>query len=81
MNLQIRGAEPFTDRRCSRIGSPDGADVETSISTWEAQLPVGRLGIREEFAARAAVLCSSHAAYATSTSISVGINWNKSPFE
>ena len=63
-----------------QIAEREGTNVETVRSAWEAQIPAGRLGKPEEFAAVAAFLCSEHAAYVTGTSISVDGGWNKGLF-
>ena len=57
-----------------------GTSVDTVVGAWEAQIPAGRLGKPEEFAAVAAFLCSMQAAYVTGTSIFVDGGWNKSLF-
>jgi len=48
------------------------------IGTWEAQIPMGRLGSPEEFAALAAFLVSERASYVTGTSIQVDGGWIRS---
>jgi 3-oxoacyl-[acyl-carrier protein] reductase len=48
------------------------------IGGWEAQIPMGRLGTPEEFAALAAFLVSERASYITGTSIQVDGGWIRS---
>jgi 3-oxoacyl-[acyl-carrier protein] reductase len=50
------------------------------VAKWEEQIPMGRLGQPEEFAAVAAFLCSVQASYVTGTSISVDGGWNRGLF-
>jgi 3-oxoacyl-[acyl-carrier protein] reductase len=54
-----------TDRLYETIGGRENAEVAA------AQIPVGRLGDPAEFAATAAFLCSTHAAYITGASLRV----------
>lgn len=73
----------MTDRIASlsnQIAERSGSSARDVVAAWEAQIPAGRLGTPEEFAAVAAFLCSSQAAYLTGTSISVDGGWNKSLF-
>ncbi|MDT9600379.1 SDR family oxidoreductase [Sphingosinicella rhizophila] len=70
-----------------RIAELSGQMAETTgrsagdvIGDWEAQIPVGRLGTPEEFAAAAAFLCSEQAAYITGISLSVDGGWNRGLF-
>ncbi len=63
-----------------QVAERNGSSVHTVVGAWEAQIPAGRLGTPEEFAAVAAFLCSTQAAYVTGTSISVDGGWNKSLF-
>jgi len=48
------------------------------IGTWESQIPMGRLGSPEEFAALAAFLVSERASYITGTSTQVDGGWIRS---
>ncbi len=57
-----------------------GTSTESVVAGWEKQIPAGRLGTAEEFAAVAAFLCSIQAGYVTGTSISVDGGWNRSLF-
>lgn len=59
-----------------RSGTPQ-AEI---IARWEEQIPAGRLGRPEEFAAVAAFLCSVQASYVTGASISVDGGWNRGLF-
>ena len=63
-----------------QMSERSGASARDVVAAWEAQIPAGRLGKPEEFAAVAAFLCSTQAAYVTGTSISVDGGWNKSLF-
>jgi 3-oxoacyl-[acyl-carrier protein] reductase len=49
------------------------ADVETAV--WERQIPMGRLGRPDEFAAMVAFLASDRASYTTGASIPVDGGW------
>ena len=73
----------MTDRIASlsnQMAERSGTSASEVVAAWEAQIPAGRLGTPEEFAAVAAFLCSTQAAYITGTSISVDGGWNKSLF-
>ena len=73
----------MTDRIASlsnQMAERSGSSAREVVAAWEAQIPAGRLGTPEEFAAVAAFLCSTQAAYLTGTSISVDGGWNKSLF-
>ncbi len=73
----------MTDRIASlsnQMAERSGTSAGDVVAAWEAQIPAGRLGTPEEFAAVAAFLCSTQAAYVTGTSISVDGGWNKSLF-
>lgn len=73
----------MTDRIASlsnQMAERNGTGASDVVAAWEAQIPAGRLGTPEEFAAVAAFLCSRQAAYVTGTSISVDGGWNKSLF-
>ena len=64
----------------NQMAERSGTSARDVIGAWESQIPAGRLGQPEEFAAVAAFLCSTQAAYVTGTSISVDGGWNKSLF-
>jgi 3-oxoacyl-[acyl-carrier protein] reductase len=73
----------MTDRIASlsdQMAERSGTNARDVVAAWEAQIPAGRLGKPEEFAAVAAFLCSTQAAYLTGTSVSVDGGWNKSLF-
>lgn len=53
----------------------DGASADEVEARWCAQIPAGRLGDPEEFAALVAFLCSARASYITGTSIPVDGGW------
>lgn len=57
-----------------------GRGKDEVIGDWEAQIPTGRLGTPEEFAAVAAFLCSVPAGYVTGMSVSIDGGWNRSLF-
>ena len=73
----------MTDRIASlsnQTAERSGTSASAVVAAWESQIPAGRLGTPQEFAAVAAFLCSAQAAYLTGTSISVDGGWNKSLF-
>ncbi len=73
----------MTDRIASlsnQMAERSGTSADEVVAAWETQIPAGRLGTPEEFAAVAAFLCSEQAAYVTGSSISVDGGWNKSLF-
>ncbi len=49
----------------------EGTTAEEVVRRWEAQIPMGRLGTPEEFAALVAFLASEQAAYITGASIHI----------
>jgi 3-oxoacyl-[acyl-carrier protein] reductase len=55
----------------------EGISAEAARAKWEAQIPMGRLGEPDEFAALAAFLASERASYITGTSITVDGGWVK----
>lgn len=62
----------LTDRMRSLAGAPPGAGPEhPAFTPFLAQVPAGRLGLPEEFAAVAAFVCSARASYLTGTSLQV----------
>jgi 3-oxoacyl-[acyl-carrier protein] reductase len=62
----------LTDRMRSLAGAPLGAGADhPAFATFLAQVPAGRLGLPEEFAAVAAFVCSARASYLTGTSLQV----------
>lgn len=63
-----------------QMAKRSGTSAQAVVAGWEEQIPAGRLGTPEEFAAVAAFLCSVQAGYVNGTSISVDGGWNKSLF-
>lgn len=62
----------LTDRIRSLAGAPAGAGLDDpAIEAWAKEIPTGRVGLAEEFAAVAAFLCSARASYVTGSSIQV----------
>ncbi len=55
-----------------------GGTPEDEFAHWERQIPMGRLGEPEEFAAMVAFLCSRQASYTTGASIPVDGGWIRS---
>ena len=60
-----------------RIAQTTGVTPAEAAATWEAQVPMGRLGEPEEFAAMVAFLASDRASYVTGTSVPVDGGWIK----
>ena len=60
------------------MAQQQGKTTAEITKAWEAQIPMGRLGSPEEFAALAAFLVSERASYVTGTSIQVDGGWIKS---
>jgi len=60
-----------------QIGKQRGISQGKVIAQWEAEIPMGRLGTAEEFAALGVFLCSARASYITGTSIPVDGGWIK----
>ncbi len=54
-----------------------GIRVEEAYAAWERQIPMGRVGEPEEFAALAAFLASERAGYITAQNIAVDGGWIK----
>jgi 3-oxoacyl-[acyl-carrier protein] reductase len=61
-----------------RMAQQQGRKPAEIIGTWESQIPMGRLGSPEEFAALAAFIVSERASYLTGTSIQVDGGWIRS---
>jgi 3-oxoacyl-[acyl-carrier protein] reductase len=59
------------DALASTISSRTGAKPEEVFAGWEREIPAGRLGTPQEFAAVVAFLASERASYVTGTSIAV----------
>ena len=66
------------DELAENMAQQQGKTPAEIIGTWEAQIPMGRLGSPEEFAALAAFLVSERASYITGTSIPVDGGWIRS---
>lgn len=62
----------------ARSAEQQGKTPDEIIGTWEAQIPMGRLGSPAEFAAVAAFLVSDRASYVTGTSTQVDGGWIRS---
>jgi 3-oxoacyl-[acyl-carrier protein] reductase len=60
------------------VAAQQGKTPTEVVGGWEAQIPMGRLGSPEEFAAVAAFLVSERASYVTGTSIQVDGGWIRS---
>lgn len=58
--------------------SSQGVTREEAFANWERQIPMGRVGEPEEFAALAAFLASDKASYITAQSIAVDGGWVRS---
>ena len=61
-----------------RMAQQQGKTPAEIVRAWESQIPMGRLGSPEEFAALAAFLVSERASYVTGTSIQVDGGWIRS---
>jgi 3-oxoacyl-[acyl-carrier protein] reductase len=59
------------DGLAATISARSGAKPEEVFANWERQIPAGRLGTPQEFAAVVAFLASERAGYVTGTSIAV----------
>ena len=73
----------LTDRigeLADQIAHRSGIEPAAVIDGWRQQIPMGRLGRPEEFAAMTAFLCSANASYVTGTSVSVDGGWNRGLF-
>ena len=55
-----------------------GSTREEAFALWERQIPMGRVGEPQEFAALAAFLASERASYITAQSIAVDGGWIRS---
>ena len=63
------------DELAARNASLRGTTPEVETSAWERQIPMGRLGRPDEFAAVVAFLASERASYTTGASIPVDGGW------
>lgn len=59
------------DELAESMARSSGQSQESIFARWTAQIPMGRLGRPEEFAAVVAFLCSERASYITGTTIAV----------
>ena len=65
------------DELSGQLAQQRGVTQKKVIAQWEAEIPMGRLGTAEEFAALGVFLCSARASYITGTSIPVDGGWIK----
>jgi 3-oxoacyl-[acyl-carrier protein] reductase len=63
------------DELAARNASLRGTSPDAELATWEGQIPMGRLGRSDEFAAMVAFLASERASYTTGASIPVDGGW------
>jgi 3-oxoacyl-[acyl-carrier protein] reductase len=63
------------DELAARNASLRGTSPEAETALWERQIPMGRLGRADEFAAMVAFLASERASYTTGASIPVDGGW------
>ena len=69
----------LTDRSRSLTGAPPDAGPDHPVFAGLAEdIPAGRIGLPEEFAAAAAFLCSERASYVTGVSLQVDGGWCRS---
>jgi 3-oxoacyl-[acyl-carrier protein] reductase len=66
------------DDLAARNAALRGTSPESEVATWEAQIPMRRLGDPAEFAAMVAFLASDRASYTTGASIPVDGGWIRS---
>ena len=66
------------DELAARNATLRGTSAEAQVAVWEGQIPMGRLGRPEEFAAMVAFLASERASYTTGASIPVDGGWIRS---
>jgi len=66
------------DDLAARNATLRGTSADAQVAVWEAQIPMGRLGQPEEFAAMVAFLASERASYTTGASIPVDGGWIRS---
>jgi 3-oxoacyl-[acyl-carrier protein] reductase len=63
------------DELAARNAALRGTSPDAELAVWEGQIPMGRLGRSEEFAAMVAFLASERASYTTGASIPVDGGW------
>jgi 3-oxoacyl-[acyl-carrier protein] reductase len=66
------------DELAARNATLHGTSPDAQLAVWEGQIPMGRLGQPEEFAAMVAFLASERASYTTGASIPVDGGWIRS---
>jgi 3-oxoacyl-[acyl-carrier protein] reductase len=66
------------DTLAATISARTGCKPEEVFAGWEREIPAGRLGTPQEFAAVVAFLASERASYVTGTSIAVDGGWVRS---
>ncbi len=66
------------DELAARNATLRGTSADAQLAVWEAQIPMGRLGLPAEFAAMVAFLASERASYTTGASIPVDGGWIRS---
>lgn len=62
----------------AHIAATKGSSAEGAFAMWEQQIPMGRVGEPQEFAALAVFLASERASYITAQSIAVDGGWIRS---
>jgi len=68
------------EQLAASVAEREGISVDDAKRRWESQIPMGRLGRPDEFAALAAFLVSERASYITGSSIAVDGGWIRSLF-
>ena len=68
------------DELVGQIAARQQRDAAEVVAELEREIPMGRLGLAEEFAAAAAFICSDLAGYITGVSLSIDGGWNRSLF-
>jgi 3-oxoacyl-[acyl-carrier protein] reductase len=63
------------DELAARNATLRGTSPDAELAAWEGQIPMGRLGRPDEFAAMVAFLASERASYTTGASIPVDGGW------
>jgi 3-oxoacyl-[acyl-carrier protein] reductase len=82
-NITVNSVCPgytMTDRvrkLAKTTAAKEGTTSEAVIGRWEAQIPMGRLGTPEEFAALVAFLASERSGYITGAAIQIDGGWYK----
>ena len=66
------------DELAARNATLRGTSAAEQVAVWEGQIPMGRLGRPDEFAAMVAFLASERASYTTGASIPVDGGWIRS---